>query len=352
MAKYSIELKDIVETHNIFDFSYPFYDENKRAKFEEDFIRHFYFREIGTDTIDSFIHYLQDKMLTVFPYYNKLFEASTIEYSILDNYKVQETHTLTRDSDGKASGYSYSVGSFQGQHDSNSQTDTTAETTETGKDTENTVSTGTETENTTNTTNKTGTADTTTTDSKTGTATSEKETSNNETKQDEINKKFLDTPQGLSNLTGSKYLTSVNQDTSNSTINGTITENAETSTTENGNSTTDTDTTEESTSETDRTLNTTGETDRELSRNTTVTNDTTGNTATTATEEQKTTQDNNTRTYRQEKQTEKFELLKVGNIGVDTDSDMIEKHIRLQKTLTQIEHMFFNECEDLFMLVY
>lgn len=45
-------------------------------------------------------------------------------------------------------------------------------------------------------------------------------------------------------------------------------------------------------------------------------------------------------------------LTRKGNIGVQTGSDMVTKHIELQKTLKSIELQFFKECEDLFMLIY
>ena len=62
MAQYTMELRTIIENgYNIFDFPYQFYDEEQRLKFQEHFIKHFYFREIGCDTIDRFKWYLEDK---------------------------------------------------------------------------------------------------------------------------------------------------------------------------------------------------------------------------------------------------------------------------------------------------
>ena len=52
------------------------------------------------------------------------------------------------------------------------------------------------------------------------------------------------------------------------------------------------------------------------------------------------------------KNEETFINHKVGNIGVQTQSDMLEKHLILQKKLKNIEKNFFNECEELFMMVY
>lgn len=52
------------------------------------------------------------------------------------------------------------------------------------------------------------------------------------------------------------------------------------------------------------------------------------------------------------KNEESFINHKIGNIGVQTQSDMLEKHLILQKKLKNIEKNFFDECEELFMMVY
>lgn len=344
MAQYTIELRHVVENHNIFNFKYPFYDESKRLEFEKSFIRHFYFREIGAETIDRFMHYLEDKMLTVFPYYNELFNAANIEYSILNNYNLTEEFETTRINKGKSSGISSTVGQAFGTQETENQADrvvdsegnVTGEGTDTEKETTNQVAESSESSETS------GTSKTTVegSDSKTFEG-SETDTRN-------VTKKFLDTPQGLTDLTNSKYLTTINQDSengskqTNNTEGGTNSQESNTTNSENGS--------RDGNSETDTTRN--------LTRNSTNEQNTTGKETTKDTasgvvrDEQKTTQDNNSRTYMDSRQTEKHKLTRIGNIGVDTDSDMIEKHIHLQKTLKQIELLFFGECEDLFMLVY
>lgn len=296
MAEYTIELKDIVENHNIFDFAYPFYDESKRHDFERSFIRHFYFREIGCETIDRFKHYLNDKMNVVFPYYNELFKSASIEYDVLDNYKLTETYERKIENNGKTSGISSTVGQTFDKQESeanqNKTVDNIGNVDTVGKDT--TQSTGSKT------------------------------TEGATTSTNQNVKKFLDTPQGLTDLTDSKYLTNLTQDNSN----GTQTTQGSEQTQNNGES---------------NTLSNTKTTGKET---------TVDKVETTSNQEMKTTNDNNTRTFSEGEQTESYTLTRRGNIGVDTDSDAIEKHNRLQKTLKNIERMFFEECEDLFMLVY
>lgn len=293
MAVYTMELRTIIEHgYNIFNFPYEFYDEKEREKFQRDFIRHFYFREIGTETIDRFLLNLEDIFATVFPYYNELFKTAEIEYSILDNYKLMETTTIKRDNVGKSSGVSSSVGQVFDTQETESnesrQGESSGTTTATENGESNTTINGTD----------------------------------NKTENQNVIKKFLDTPQGLTDLTDTRYLTTLNQDTSETTSTG-------------------------------KTTSTTTGTDEKSSESETHQTDTTETTATAKTSaEQKTTADSNTRNSVEQSMSETLETLRSGNIGVDTDADMIQKHIKLQQILKKIELMFFDECECLFMGVY
>lgn len=361
MARYTIELKDIVAAgHTIFDFRYPFYDENQRHAFEEKFIKHFFFREIGCETIDRFKFYLQDKMNTVFPYYNELFKAAQIEYSVLDNYKLTEEFTHTRENKGKTSGVSSNVSQLFADRESEQTQDRVVDTTGSvdtvGVDTEKTSSESTTAETTHSETNsKESTAGTTGSTSET-TGTHSKNTTGSQSETSESIRKFLDTPQGRVDLSNPDYLTTLNHDNNTSQKSS---EGSETGT--DSQSVTNTGTNANETtgnSETDGTRNTTTGTSSEGERNSNVNQETTAKETSndkliaTGHDEQKATQDNNTRTTMDNNMVEKHTLIRYGNIGVDTDSDMIEKHIRLQKTLRNIERMFFDDCEDLFMLVY
>ena len=385
MANYTMELRKVLEMgHQIFDFHYDFYDENRRLKFEQDFIRHFYFREIGQETVDRFKHYLQDKFMTVFPYYNSLFQAAQIEYNILDNYNIKEEYTITRENQDKMRGESYSVGqTAENQHSVVDTTQNTEDnvTTETGttKEEHETIDTtahktGETFEETASTEEKTENAhkDETENIEKFGGESAEGETAKtSETNSSEDSKgvrKFLDTPQGILNLDSENYLTNLTQDEGQKTgtvgaiESGTNSEEKQFSESTERNATVDSEgnalgiTNSETTGNSEE--NSESNSERNLSGSTTgneVTNGTgsaTGKTETTGSGEQKSTLDNNTRRFSEGTQTEKSVYTKKGNIGVDTDSDMIQKHIKLQKVLRKIELMFFDECEDLFMLVY
>lgn len=332
MAAYTIELREVVNHYPIFPVAYDFYNEHKRREFEENFIRHFYFREIGCETPERFIHYLEDKMRTVFPYYNELMKTAEIEYSVLDNYNV--TETFERSSERKQRGNAASYGVGVTRDSSTSETDETRN----GETSGNVQSTGTRSEN--ETTNVEGKENTSGNDSKTMNMSNTKNTSEN--RDTDILKKFLDTPQGKLDLNTADYLTTLNQDsedvqrTGNETNEGESTETGATS--------------REGASTSDTTRNLTGNDTQ--NHTSTGTDKMSGKTSVSANGESQVTQDNNTRTESEADHSERYVMHKKGNIGVDTDADMIQKHINLQKVLRKIEAMFFDECEDLFMLVF
>lgn len=349
MAKYSVELRHVIESgRNIFPFQYDFYDEKKRPKFEQDFIRHFYFHEIGAPTIDAFILFLEDKMNTVFPFYNTLLKTAQTEYSYLENYDMKEETVITRDTEGKVHGVSSMVGqAFDKQNtinDENRTTDTTGKDTENGSS-ENSKTTHSETDTTGK---ETVDSDGTSHEETEGTSHEENKGTNNNVQNSK--KKFLDTPQGLTDLTESRYLTNLTEDDSNT--NGSTSEEKDGSTTgkKDGSTTEDRVTDSEGHSETNGTESGNGKT--VLTRDSEGKETVKGMTESTFEGEQKTTADNNTRSETIGKETVKTEHFRHGNIGVQTATDMIEKHIELQKKLSRILEMFFEECNDLFMLVY
>lgn len=94
MERTTMTLGELIENNvNIFDFDYPFYSEEYRPTFERHFIEHFYFDEIGQETVARFKQRLKIKLNLIMPYWNKIFLADELEQRILDNYDVTETYT-------------------------------------------------------------------------------------------------------------------------------------------------------------------------------------------------------------------------------------------------------------------
>ena len=78
-CRYSIELREFIEDplFTLFDFDYPFYadDLSIKEEFENRFIEHYYFHEIGFETVARFKHYLRSRLRDVMPYYSQLYES-------------------------------------------------------------------------------------------------------------------------------------------------------------------------------------------------------------------------------------------------------------------------------------
>lgn len=82
----------------IFDFSYPIFDEAYKSVLETKIIRHYYTREIGSETIGRWKLFLQAEMNEIMPYYNKLYESELIEFNPM--YDVDLTIDHTRGNEG------------------------------------------------------------------------------------------------------------------------------------------------------------------------------------------------------------------------------------------------------------
>ena len=224
MSQYTTELRYIINDNiDIFDFEFSFINEELKNKLKKDFINHFYFHEIGFETIAKFKHYLKIEFTETLPFYEEQMKINLMEYDIINNYDLKEEYTR------KSNGQNSSSGTSEGTSQSSSVT-------------------------------------------------------NEEGKNFNI---FANTPQ-----------TEVGEEFSH----------ASTKTKD----------------------NTTGKSEN------------TGNSSSNS-------RGSNEGNYKNE---ETFINHKVGNIGVQTQSDMLEKHLILQKKLKNIEKNFFDECEELFIMIY
>lgn len=116
MANYTLELRQISESRNlkVFDFDYPFYDEEHRKEFEDKFINYYFFHEIGVETIGRFKHNLKTKLQEIMPYYNQLYqtelESKDINFMLNKDLKetfireIDNTNNMTGDSINKVNG--------------------------------------------------------------------------------------------------------------------------------------------------------------------------------------------------------------------------------------------------------
>ena len=102
-TKTTLELREIVESGiNIWDFDYPsFYTGEAKKDFENQVIEHFYFRQIGQETVGRFLHYFRSKIRDIMPYYIQLYESEKYMKDIDDPFAtVDYTETFEQESTG------------------------------------------------------------------------------------------------------------------------------------------------------------------------------------------------------------------------------------------------------------
>ena len=93
----TVELRYLVADPNfdLFDFPYDFYDENLKTIFEELFIQHYFFYEIGCEVLGRWKAMLQAHLNLVMPYYRQLYktELESENINFLLNKDLKETFT-------------------------------------------------------------------------------------------------------------------------------------------------------------------------------------------------------------------------------------------------------------------
>lgn len=97
MSKYTTQLRWVIEqaendAHGTYEVgvyteasykkiglsTYPIFNETYRTQLNNKIIDHFYFREIGMETVANFAWFLRRKMNEIMPYYNQLYESVDI----------------------------------------------------------------------------------------------------------------------------------------------------------------------------------------------------------------------------------------------------------------------------------
>ena len=80
----------------IFEDDIPFFDEDYRLPLETKILRHYYMREIGQETEEVFLFYLNRDMAEQMPYFNKLYQSELYDFDPLIGENRTIKHTGTR----------------------------------------------------------------------------------------------------------------------------------------------------------------------------------------------------------------------------------------------------------------
>ena len=122
-TKLTVELREIVESGvNIWDFEYPsFYKGADKEAFEKKVIDHYYFRQIGQETVGRFLHCFRSRINDIMPYYIQLYESEKFMRDIEDPFAtVDYTETFEQETTGTSSGSSSGTSSIDSDSTSNS----------------------------------------------------------------------------------------------------------------------------------------------------------------------------------------------------------------------------------------
>lgn len=126
MADFTIELRNVVGmvgADHIGLSDYPIFDEQYREFLNAKIIDHYWYREIGLETVDMFIRQLRTKMNEIMPYYNKWYQAED-RMADIDPLSTQDIHST-------GSAQSHSSSSTKQRHSEKS--DNTIDSTSTSK---------------------------------------------------------------------------------------------------------------------------------------------------------------------------------------------------------------------------
>lgn len=110
-----LTVDEIIEQsmNDVFNFSFPIYDETYRPVLMHNILRHFYTQEIGAETVGRWQLFLNDRMNMIMPKYNKLYESETYKLDPLSN--SSEIEKFKRDTSGTSSTNTTSESTRTGQ---------------------------------------------------------------------------------------------------------------------------------------------------------------------------------------------------------------------------------------------
>ena len=175
----------------IFTTKVSFFDEEYRSVLCQKILKHYYLREIGSETVGVWTLWMNTRLEEIMPYYNQLYKSALINFNPMHDVDVTRTHKLNVEGIKEENGTRNDVSKGNATNDENIETNVTNNDTAETTGNRTTNNTG---KNTTNTTNK-----------------------SDDTKKD----LYSDTPQGaITGLENENYLTNARKITDTNNSNG------------------------------------------------------------------------------------------------------------------------------------
>lgn len=119
MASYTIEVRTLVNNPftQPFNFEYDFYTEDLTMKkdFEQKFINHYYFHEIGCETFERWQHMLKARLNLKMPFYKQLYESEleSKKLNFMLNKDLKETFIREVNEESQSNSQSTGTGTFK-----------------------------------------------------------------------------------------------------------------------------------------------------------------------------------------------------------------------------------------------
>ena len=136
-SKITVELRELIENDvNIWDFEYDsYYTGEKKTEFEKKVTDHYFFRQIGQETVGRFLHQFRSRVREIAPYYKQMYESVDLMMSAGDPfeaYNLTETYTRSHSGTGRATGSTTSESSDNVTIDGSTKVTTTDTESNTG----------------------------------------------------------------------------------------------------------------------------------------------------------------------------------------------------------------------------
>lgn len=95
--------------NKIFTSKAVFFDEEYRSVLCQKILKHYYLREIGTETVGIWKLWMNTRLEEIMPFYNQLYKSALIEFNPLYDVDLKRTHNRKVDSSKQDNGTSQSV---------------------------------------------------------------------------------------------------------------------------------------------------------------------------------------------------------------------------------------------------
>lgn len=109
----------------IFNFAWPIFDETYRLQLEKQILRHYYTREIGTETVGLWQLRLMDRLNLIMPKYNQLYESAKLVFNPLYDVDYTRHGSDETSTDSKGEFQNYQTDKANGKNENETNTDNT-----------------------------------------------------------------------------------------------------------------------------------------------------------------------------------------------------------------------------------